>query len=110
VSRIVELTETGWDDDVLGSPTPVLVDVWAPWCIPCKRVTPIIEELAGELGDRLVVGRLNGDDAPRILGRYEVLSLPTLLLFAGGEEVGRVVGVPRADKLRSLIEPHLPGE
>jgi len=110
MSAIVELTEDGWDEQVLANPSPVLVDIWAPWCIPCKRVPPILEELSGELGARLVVGKLNGDDAPRVLGRYEVLSLPTLLLFAGGEEVGRVVGVPRLDKLRALVEPHLPGE
>lgn len=110
MSTIVELTETGWDEQVLGSATPVLVDVWAPWCIPCKRVTPVIEELTQEFGPRLIVGKLNADEAPRVTGRYEVLSLPTLLLFANGEEVGRVVGVPRLDKLRALVEPHLPGE
>jgi thioredoxin 1 len=107
---VVELTEAGWDEQVLTSPFPVLVDVWAPWCIPCKRVTPVIEELSGEFGPRLVVGKLNADDAPRLIGRYEIFSLPTVLVFAGGEEVGRVVGVPRLDKLRSLVEPHLPGE
>lgn len=107
MSALREFTEAGWDDSVLGSATPVLVDFWAPWCIPCRKVTPIVENLADELSGRLVVGTINADDAPRVSGRYEVLSLPTLLLFAGGSEVARVVGVPKIDKLRALIEPHL---
>lgn len=64
----------------------------------------MVEELASEFGDRLVVGALNGDDAPRILSRHEVLSLPTLLVFVDGEPLGRIVGVPKMDKLRGLVE------
>jgi len=107
VSDLAEFTEANWDESVLGSATPVLVDFWAPWCVPCRKVTPIIEDLATSLPDRLVVGAINADDAPRISSRYEVLSLPTLLLFAGGEAVARVVGVPKIDTLRAVIEPHL---
>jgi len=107
MSGLLELTEENWDETVLEASTPILVDCWAPWCIPCRRVTPIVEDLAASLGERLLVGTLNADEAPRITARYEVLSLPTLLLFAGGEQVARVVGVPKADKLRALIEPHL---
>jgi thioredoxin 1 len=110
VSGLLELTEGNWDEVVLGASTPILVDCWAPWCIPCRRVTPIVEDLAASFGERLAVGTLNADEAPRITARYEVLSLPTLLLFVGGEPVARVVGVPKADKLRGLIEPHLDGD
>lgn len=102
-----EFTDATWEDTVLSGPVPVLVDIWAPWCIPCKRVTPIVEALADEFGDRLVVGTLNGDEAPRLMSRYEVLSLPTLLVFNEGEPVARVVGVPKIDKLRAVIEMHL---
>lgn len=110
MSGPLELTEGNWDEVVLGCGVPILVDCWAPWCIPCRRVTPIVQDLADSLAGRLAVGTLNADDAPRITARYEVLSLPTLLLFVGGEQVARVVGVPKADKLRALIEPHLDGD
>lgn len=110
MSGLIELTEENWDELVSGASTPVLVDFWAPWCIPCRRVTPIVEELSATLGERLVAGSLNADEAPRITSRYEVLSLPTLVLFSAGEPVARVVGVPKADKLRALIEPHLDGD
>lgn len=102
-----ELTEANWDVEVLASTQTVLVDVWAPWCVPCRKVTPMVEQLAAEFGDRLVAGTLNGDEAPRIMSRHQVLSLPTLLLFRGGEAVGRVVGVPKMDKLRAVVETHL---
>jgi thioredoxin 1 len=72
-------------------------------------VTPIVTELAEELGERLLVGTLNGDEAPAIMSRYQVLSLPTLLLFADGELVERVVGVPKIAKLRAVIEPYVEG-
>ena len=102
-----ELTEANWDEAVLASARPVLVDIWAPWCVPCRKVTPMVEQLASEFGDRLVVGTLNGDEAPRIMSRHEVLSLPTLLVFRGGAAVERVVGVPKMDKLRAVVETHL---
>lgn len=107
MSTAVELTEANWEEAVLGSPKPVLVDFWAPWCVPCRRVTPIVEEVAERLEGRLVLGTLNADEAPRITGRYGVMSLPTLLLFAGGEPVARVVGVPRIGRLEDMIVPHL---
>jgi thioredoxin 1 len=107
VSEPLELGEDSWDEVVLGASVPVLVDWWAPWCIPCRRVTPIVRELAADLGDRIVVGTLNADEAPRLAARYEVLSLPTLLLFVRGEPVARIVGVPKADRLRAVIESNL---
>ncbi len=103
----VELTEENWPQAVVASPLPVLVDVWAPWCVPCRKVAPMVEQLATEFCDRLVVGTLNGDEAPRLMGRYRVLSLPTLLVLSGGEEVARVVGVPKMDKLRAVVEQHM---
>mgnify|MGYP001251450130 CR=1 FL=1 len=100
-------TEETWSAEVLSGAVPVLVDIWAPWCVPCRKIAPMVERLAEEFGPRLVVGTLNGDDAPRIMATYEVLSLPTLLLFCDGEAVERVVGVPKIDKLRAVIAPHV---
>lgn len=104
---LLALTEANWQDAVITSPLPVLVDVWAPWCVPCRKVTPMVEQLATDMQDRLVVGTLNGDDAPHLMARYQVLSLPTLLLLRDGDEVARVVGVPKMDKLRAVVEQHM---
>lgn len=103
----IELTDENWDAEVLASPRPVLVDVWAPWCIPCKKVAPLVEDLADRFAASLRVGKLNADDAPHTVGRYEVLSLPTLLLFVDGEVAARVVGTPKMDRLLAVVEPHL---
>ncbi len=110
MTPLLELTDETWDSRVLASPVPVLVDVWAPWCLPCKRVDPIVRQLAEELGGRLVVAKLNADEAPRVASRYEILSLPTLLLFDGGEPVARITGVPKPDNLRALVMDHLTEE
>ncbi len=103
----VELTDANWDESVIRSPLPVLVDVWAPWCIPCKKVAPLVEDLADRFDGRLAVGKLNADDAPVTVGRYEVLSLPTLLVFVDGEVAARIVGTPKMDRLLAVLEPHL---
>jgi thioredoxin 1 len=87
----------GWDTQVLGSKIPVLVDFWAEWCAPCRMVSPIVEEIAEERASELDVFKLNVDEEPEVAIRYGVSSIPSLLLFSGGEEVGRVVGaVPKA--------------
>jgi thioredoxin 1 len=103
----VELTDANWEETALRSPVPVLVDFWAPWCIPCKRVAPLVEDLADRFEGRLTVGKLNADEAPVTVGRYEVLSLPTLLLFVDGEIAARIVGAPKMDRLLAVLEPHL---
>ena len=104
---LVELTETNWQETVEADPLPVLVDVWAPWCKPCRKITPMVEQLAVELEGWLTVGTLNGDASPRLMARYQVLSLPTLLVLSGGAEVARLVGVPKMDKLRAFVEQHM---
>ncbi len=99
-------TDDTFEADVLKSETPVFVDFWAPWCGPCQQMGPLVEELASELGDKVKVGKLNVDENQVTAGKYSVLSIPTFLLFKGGEVVDTVVGgVPKA-KLQEMIEKH----
>jgi thioredoxin 1 len=87
-----EVTDASFKADVLGAPRPVVVDFWAPWCGPCKAVESTLEGLAAEHGDRIAFARLNVDENPVVASRYGVLSLPTTILFEGGEPRQTVVG------------------
>ncbi len=90
-----ELDPTSFDDAIAGG--PIVVDFWAPWCRPCLAVAPILEDLEAGAGGRVAFAKLNVDDHPAISGRYEVLSIPTVILFAGGDVQERVVGVRPRD-------------
>lgn len=107
---VADVSSATWDELVGRSATPVVVDVWAPWCIPCKKVEPIIADAAATYGDRLTCLRLDADDSPELVARFQVLGLPTVLLFVDGGEVGRITGVPRGAKLTELIEMIIPPE
>ncbi len=89
---IVTLSDTTFDETVKGSDKPVLVDFWAEWCGPCKMIAPVLEEIAGEQSDKVQIAKLNVDENPDAARRYEVLSIPTLLLFRNGEVEKRLVG------------------
>jgi thioredoxin 1 len=91
MSRIIEVDEATFDETIKGSEKPVVVDFWAEWCGPCKMIAPVLEELAGET-DSIQIAKLNVDDNPEIARRYSVMSIPTLLVFAEGQEKKRVVG------------------
>ncbi len=100
-----EFTADNFETEVLQSDHPVVVDFWAPWCGPCRQIAPIIEELASENSD-VSVGKLNVDDGQDIATKYGITSIPTILLFKGGEVVERVQGVAPKSKLQDLIDAH----
>jgi thioredoxin 1 len=88
----VTLTDTNFEDEVLKSEKPVLVDFWAEWCGPCKMVSPAVTELAEELKDHLKVGKLNVDENPQSSQRWQIFSIPSLKVFQGGKIIGEIVG------------------
>jgi len=99
----VTVTDATFSADVERSPLPVLVDAWAPWCGPCRMLAPIVDQLAAELAGRARVAKLNIDENPVTAGRLGVQSIPTLLVFKGGREVDRLVGVqPKSEIARRL--------
>jgi thioredoxin 2 len=97
------VTDATFAEDVERSPLPVLVDAWAPWCGPCHMIAPVIDQLAIELAGRVRVVKLNVDDNPRTAARFDLRSIPTLLVLRGGREVDRLVGVqPKQEIVRRL--------
>lgn len=97
------ITTSQFDTEVLGSETPVIVDFWAEWCGPCRAVSPILEQIAEERGDSLRVVKVNIDEEPELQQRYGILSIPTILLFEGGEPKAAAVGAqPKRMLERSL--------
>ena len=101
---VAEFSESNFEQEVLKSPTPVLVDMWAAWCGPCRMITPIVEELAGTYQGKIKMGKLNVDDHPQVAAQYRIMNIPTLLLFKGGQEVDRIVGVVPKQELARRIE------
>jgi thioredoxin len=103
----VVVTDADWDAQVLRGAVPVLVDFWALWCVPCRTVEPVVRDLAARYAGRLTVATLNVDDEPRSAGRYDVLSLPTLILFRDGEPVERIAGSIKGPRLERAVTAHL---
>ncbi|MCY0886768.1 MAG: thioredoxin [Firmicutes bacterium] len=100
---IVAVGEANFDTEVRQSPVPVLVDFWAPWCVPCRMVSPALEEVARERQGQIKVAKVNVDENPNLAAEYGVMSIPTIIRFEGGREVQRVVGaLPRAHLLKRL--------
>ncbi len=101
--RPLPVTDATFAEDVERSPVPVLVDAWAPWCGPCHMIAPVIDQLASELAGRVRVVKLNVDDNPRTAARFDLRSIPTLLVLKGGREVDRLIGVqPKQEIARRL--------
>ena len=104
---VLSVTDKDFEEQVLKSDLPVLVDFWAEWCGPCRMVSPIVDEIAGELQDKLKVVKVNVDEAQDLAGKYQVMSIPTLLLFKGGDPVEQIVGAMSKDQLLEKINPKL---
>ena len=107
MAHIGDVTDQEFQNEVLDSTTPVLVDFWAEWCVPCHMVSPVVQEIGQEKGTALKVLKLNIDDNPDVTRKYGVMSIPSLILFKGGEEVTRVVGARPKDAILRDLEPHL---
>ena len=104
---VTEVTDDNFHAEVLEAETPVLVDFWAPWCGPCRMVAPVVEEIAKERADALKVVKLNVDENQQTAVAYDVMSIPTLILFSGGEVAKKIIGAYPKRKLEAELEPSL---
>ncbi len=107
MAAISEVTDTNFQAEVIESPEPVLVDFWAPWCGPCKAIGPVLGEIAEARGDSLKIVKVNIDENQQMAQKLGVMSIPTMILFKGGEPVHQVVGALPKNRLVQEIEPAL---
>jgi len=104
------VTDQSFESDVLGAEKPVLVDFWAEWCGPCRMIAPALEEIAGDIGDRVEIVKLNIDENPDTPGKYGVRGIPTMLLFKGGQPVAQKVGAAPRSHIQQWLEGELAGQ
>jgi thioredoxin 1 len=105
--KLVTITDSNFDNEVLKSSQPVLIDFWATWCGPCRAIAPVVEQLAGEYSGRVKVGKVDIDANPKTPTQYDVRSIPTLLVFKQGKVVGQIVGAVPKPKIEELIKKAL---
>lgn len=108
---VLTLNDANFEETILKAVLPALVDLWAPWCAPCKMIAPVVEELASEYDGKAIIGKLNVDENPGIASRYGVTSIPTLIFFKDGEARDHMIGVPAGnakkaieDKLKDIMD------
>ncbi len=99
-----EFTESNFEAEVLKAEKPVLIDFWAEWCVPCKMIAPAVEEIANDNGDFLKVGKVNVDNNPGIASKYGIRSIPTLLIFKGGEVAQKMVGAVSKETIQEFVD------
>ncbi len=107
MSKPIALDDSNFDQNVLKSSKPVLVDFWAPWCGPCRMVAPIVEELAKEYDGRVMVGKVNVDENQRMAARYGIMSIPALIVFKNGQPVSTLVGSRSKAELKRNLDTAL---
>jgi thioredoxin 1 len=107
MSAAVPVTDSSFKQDVLESDIPVLVDFWAPWCGPCRMVAPVVEKIAQQFEGKVKVVKINTDENPSVASQYGIRSIPTLMIFKGGQRVDMVVGAVPEANLASTVEKHL---
>lgn len=107
MSQALDVTDSTWDSNVLQSDVPVFVDFWAPWCGPCRSMSPFVDKLAEEFGGRLKVVKLNTQDNTEIPSKYGITSIPTFLVIKGGEVAGQMVGAMRYEALKEAVSTHI---
>lgn len=107
MAAVAEVKDDNFVQEVLQSAQPVLVDFWAAWCGPCRTIAPVVEELAGKYSGRVKVVKLNTDENPRTPSQYNIRSIPTLLVFKGGQVAGQIVGVVPKEKIEALMQSAL---
>lgn len=106
MANVIEVNAANFDE-LLTNDLPVLVDFWAPWCGPCRMLSPVVDELAGELEGKIAVAKCNVDENQDVAMRYGVMSIPTVVMLKGGSEIMRSVGAVPKPKLKAEIEAHL---
>jgi thioredoxin 1 len=107
MADVKDVTDQDFESQVVGAGTPVLVDFWAEWCVPCHMVSPVVEEIGNERGEKLKVAKLNIDENPQATRTYGVMSIPSLILFKDGQEVARVIGAKPKDAILRDLNTHL---
>ena len=105
--KIITLTNDNFEQEVLKSHKPVLVDFWAQWCGPCRAVAPVMDELSNEFNGRAKVGKINVDDQGELAAKFRIMSIPTVMLFKGGEAVEKVIGARSKDEFVKMLESNL---
>ncbi len=102
--NIIEVTDSSFEQEVLQSELPVLVDFWAPWCGPCRAIAPVVEELSADYGSKLKVAKCNVDDNPKVPGKYGIRAIPTLIIFKGGNVSEQITGAVAKSQITAAID------